>query len=445
MHSTVPGLEAGKIIKRAERQLLGVRIGQTVHKLKRLDKLKNEARSDIGRKLTGLQQEIEDFVTNAQTREHLEVKTRQQNKFQRLVCKREDKTRNTNTLDTSLANECISRWVKNCSDRILSDPELSVLRKGLNFAVTPRKPPVIDIVTATESACRSLNASDASEVRAKVVNILSNNTQVKEQNVTKDEWKAIEDLRKDDTITVLPADKGRVTVIMKKEEYREKCGMLLEDRKTYQKLKSDPTAKYKKQFIAALKVLKERNVIPPALHKRLYPTTDQPPRFYGLPKVHKQNMPLRPIVSSIGTISYECARYLADVLSPLVGKTRHHVKIINAFALEVMKQRVGPDEEMRSYDVSALFTSVPVDKALIVIKKQLEEDTTLSDRTPLAPEDITNLLELCLKCTYFQFEGEFYLQIHGAAMGSPVSPIVCNLYMGDFEQRALATAEHPPD
>ena len=112
---------------------------------------------------------------------------------------------------------------------------------------------------------------------------------------------------------------------------------------------------------------------------------------------------------------------------------------------KVTKQRVGPDEEMRSYDVSALFTSVPVDKALILIRKKLKEDTTLSERTPLAPEDIANLLELCLKCTYFQYEGEFYLQIHGAAMGSPVFPIVCNLYMENFQQRVLSTAEQPPD
>ena len=74
----------------------------------------------------------------------------------------------------------------------------------------------------------------------------------------------------DETITVLPADKGRVTVVMKKEEYREKCRLLLEDSKTYLKLKSDPTAKYKKQFILALKDLKDRQVIPPNLHKRLY-------------------------------------------------------------------------------------------------------------------------------------------------------------------------------
>jgi hypothetical protein len=102
------------------------------------------------------------------------------------------------------------------------------------------------------------------------------------------------------------------------------------------------------------------------------------------------------------------------------------------------------DEELRSYDVSALFTSVPVDKAMEVIRKKLEEDDTLYERTPLSPDDIIKLLDLCLRCTYFSFQGVYYLQIHGAAMGSPVSPIVCNLYMEHFEHKAIATAEHPP-
>ena len=66
----------------------------------------------------------------------------------------------------------------------------------------------------------------------------------------------------------------------------------------------------------------------------------------------------------------------------------------------------------------------------------------MKERDPLAPDDIIKLLGLCLNCTYFVFKGKFYLQIHGAAMGSPVSPIVCNLYMEDFEARALSSAPH---
>ena len=180
--------------------------------------------------------------------------------------------------------------------------------------------------------------------------------------------------------------------------------------------------------MSILKDFKERRVITLDLHEKLYPTVDQPPCFYGLPKVHKANSPLHPIVSSIGTITYASAKYLVDILTPLVGKTEHHVKNSKKFAEYVKNLKVGSDEELRSYDVSALFTSFPVDKAMDIISRKLEEDESLSNRTPLSPNDIIPsppppiLLEKCLNCTYFLHKGLFYLQVHGAAMGSPVSP-----------------------
>ena len=112
------------------------------------------------------------------------------------------------------------------------------------------------------------------------------------------------------------------------------------------------------------------------------------------------------------------------------------------FAKVIRECTIEPDEELRSFDVTALFTSVPVDKALTVVQRRLEEDTTLKDKTPLSPENI--ILGLCLKCTYFVHDGVVYLQTHGAAMGSPVSPNICNMYMEDFEQKAPGTAKHPP-
>ena len=84
--------------------------------------------------------------------------------------------------------------------------------------------------------------------------------------------------------------------------------------------------------------------------------------------------------------------------------------------------KVGPVEELRSNGVSVLFTSVPVDKAMDIISRKLEEDESLSNRTPLSPNDILILLEKYLNCTYFLHKGLFYLQVHGAAIGSPVSP-----------------------
>ena len=131
-------------------------------------------------------------------------------------------------------------------------------------------------------------------------------------------------------------------------------------------------------------------------------------------------------------------------MSPLVGQTEHHVKNTKHFATVIKNITVHEDEILVSYGVSALFTSVPVDKALEDINDRLLANTSLSKRTPLSPERIIRLIELCLNCTYFVYDGTYYLQIHGAAMGSPVSPIVCNLYMEHFESIALKTAPNPP-
>ena len=83
--------------------------------------------------------------------------------------------------------------------------------------------------------------------------------------------------------------------------------------------------------------------------------------------------------------------------------------------------KVQDDEVMASYDVLSLFTNVPVDESVHIIRSKLQDDETLEDRTPLSPNRVAELLELCQKSTYFSYSGDFYEQREGAAMGSPVS------------------------
>ena len=101
-------------------------------------------------------------------------------------------------------------------------------------------------------------------------------------------------------------------------------------------------------------------------------------------------------------------------------------------------------EVLVSYDVTALFTCTPVQESLVIIKDRLNNDNTLSDRTDLSVDQIMILLEYCLTTTYFHYDGQFYQQLEGAAMGSPVSPITANLFMEDFETKALASYPNPP-
>ena len=70
-----------------------------------------------------------------------------------------------------------------------------------------------------------------------------------------------------------------------------------------------------------------------------------------------------------------------------------------------------------------------------IVKDLLEKDSTLKERTVMSVGDIVLLLEFCIKNTYFSFQDQFYEQVEGVAMGSPVGPIVANLYMEYIEQR----------
>jgi len=87
--------------------------------------------------------------------------------------------------------------------------------------------------------------------------------------------------------------------------------------------------------------------------------------------------------------------------------------------------RVEEDEML----MSSLFTNVPIGEAVHVIRDRLRGDETLVNRTTLSPDRVAVLLEAYLRSTYFCYKAEFYEQWEDAAMGSPVSAVVANLYM----------------
>ena len=100
-------------------------------------------------------------------------------------------------------------------------------------------------------------------------------------------------------------------------------------------------------------------------------------------------------------------------------------------------------ECLSSYDVTSLFTSVPIDPALDIIKDLLEKDEKLNGRTVLSVQNIIELLGFCLHNTYFSFQNKFYEQVEGVPGGSPVSPIVTNLCMECFERRLSVLPSTP--
>ena len=116
-------------------------------------------------------------------------------------------------------------------------------------------------------------------------------------------------------------------------------------------------------------------------------------------------------MSSRGIINYEVAKELSRILRPLVGSSPHHIKNTADFIQQLKGITLEANESIVSYDVSALFTSVPIEPAINIIRRRLELDLELHLRTSRNVEEIISLLEFCLKSTYFQFQGRFFEQL----------------------------------
>ena len=201
-------------------------------------------------------------------------------------------------------------------------------------------------------------------------------------------------LRADKSIHILKADKGNATVVLDRVEYDNKVLALLNSQ-TYKELKSDPTAKIRRKICSKLSDLKKSDMLSQKVYDHLRPSATVCPKFYGLPKIHKPDVPLRPIVASQGSPTYNLAKYLAEILKPLVGKSEHHVVNSKEFITKIEQTKLDEDEILVGFDVVSLFTNVPIDEACNIAKERLLLDNTLHLRTTLSPENIYDLLKLC--------------------------------------------------
>ena len=232
-------------------------------------------------------------------------------------------------------------------------------------------------------------------------------------------------------------------VIMDKKDYMDKALCSLGDSSAYRTIPKDPTNKLKNKLIGILKDIKKTGGLKDLTYHKLYPTSAVPQSFLALPTSIKLAPPSGP-VSSMGFTTYGVAKELASIICPLVGQLPCHLKNTQCFFQQIQQVKLEQGEVITSYDVKALCSSVPVDPSVNIVQHRLSRNPTLPQRTQMSILQIVTLLEFCLKNTYFFFQVKYYEQAHGAAMGSPISPLIANLFMEEFEGKALSTSLNPP-
>lgn len=156
------------------------------------------------------------------------------------------------------------------------------------------------------------------------------------------------------------------------------------------------------------------------------------PKMRGLPKMHKDGIPMRPITSGIGSAPHNIAKILAKPLTKTLGSISvAHIKNTSEMMSRLKEIDHVDDVKMASFDVKALFTNVPVQGAISAIRKVVDciDDADL----PLPKTEYMEMVKLCLNFGCFSFNGEEYVQKSGLAMGSPLSPVAACLYMEALE------------
>ena len=285
---------------------------------------------------------------------------------------------------------------------MLTNAQESLLKKGKKFAIAPSKIPVLDIISRVELGLSQVNFANKCSIdtaRSKVVEILKR-VKPPKPNLSKAEKLAMKELKQYDDIVILNADKGNSTVVMDKLEYDEKL-LGLSDSATYQVIKKNPICSIEKRLNRYIWKLYKNDKISTYLYKTLRSSDSVLPRIYGLPKIHKPNVPLRPIVSFIGTATYQLAKFLKQILVPLVGNTQYTVKNSSEFVELISSIKLGKSESQVSFDVISLFTSVPLETAKTIVANRVGDDCTLGERTSLAMLEIMEALDICLQSSFF--------------------------------------------
>lgn len=132
------------------------------------------------------------------------------------------------------------------------------------------------------------------------------------------------------------------------------------------------------------------------------------PRIYGLPKIHKEGNPLRPICSSINSPTYELSKYIVDILKHLTKDSSYNIKDALDLKDRIKEVKIEEDEILLSFDVVSLFPSIPIHLALKTITEKWD---IIKTHTQIPKDLFIEILTLCIKeSRYFMYDDKVYEQ-----------------------------------
>ncbi|XP_060537265.1 uncharacterized protein LOC132708734 [Cylas formicarius] len=409
---------------RLNNKLINLEISLTISTINRIEKSLKQVREKVLTLIPG--DVVDEFGKRQQgscDKKFKTIKKKNINKFQNLKSQQHHLTIKTQ-----------DNWVKNISEVEVPDDVLRFLSLGSKFSVPPRcnEISVKRLIADVETIIKVVPENAKNTVRAKFTNVLTNFLkQPAKRSYIDILLKKTKKIFKDHAeLVVSRADKGNVTVIMSKDTYIQKSNEILMDRTYYERLRCDPTSTYQQKANKLVKSLKDQKQLTHEVAKTLNIYNQTCPKFYGLPKIHKPQLSLRPIISSINAPNSKLASLLTQVLTKAYNKNNDYFTGDSfEFSSFINDKQLPNKYVLVSLDVVSLFSNIPYNLVEKSIKKHWNR---IRNHTDLSQISFLKILQFVFDTTYFRFNNEFYKQKLGTPMGAIISPILAQYVMDDL-------------
>ena len=341
-----------------------------------------------------------------------------------------------------------NKCVFNFSDRPLKKREKFLLSLGLDHSFKSKfndlewKLPLENLVNKLSSRpcflVNNLNSfyNDLKQLYSEITILKGKETRV--DIFSKDDFLLLKNLGKDNNIIISKTDKGKGTVILNRIDYLNKVNSILQNAQLFQKEKYEDPLKHtlllEDRLNRFLKTFLNKGHISESEYKTLYATGSRPGILYGLPKIHKQGVPVRPVLSAIKTPYYNLSKFIV----PLIEKySKNEYTLNNSMHLidELKEIELNDRMVMVSFDIESLYTNIPVQETIDLLSEEIyENNDTIRN---MSQSEFKQLLRNATGNSYFIFNNNYYKQTEGLAMGQPLSAPLANIFLCLNERKWL--------
>ena len=252
-------------------------------------------------------------------------------------------------------------------------------------------------------------------------------------------FESAKQLKINNDIVLSKPDKGAGVAILNRVDYLSKMDVILGDTDKFLKLGDlsfDDTQRIENKLQKRFLELYKSKLIPKEIYEFIRPVDSQRPRMYGLPKIHKTSIPLRPILSMGHSAQHSLAKWLVDVLDPVLDfYSVYCVKDFFTFSSIIHRLPVCMESQILvSFDVVPLFTNISLDETIFICADFLYRGLSIAS-LPFPEVVFIELTGIATRSVSFSFNETMFRQIEGVSMGSPLGPILANTFVRFHERR----------